>query len=58
MKILKILGCVALIILGISITFTGAIMCDLNTPYTMTAIMVIMLGLVIGGAGVACLVTV
>lgn len=58
MKTLKILGCVALILLGITMIFTGSIMWDLNTPYTITATMMIMLGIVIGGGGAVCLVPV
>lgn len=58
MKTLKILGSIALILLGITMIFTGAIMCDLNTPYTITAIMMIMLGIMIGGAGTLCLIPV
>ena len=58
MKILKILGCIILILLGVTMIFTGTIMCDLKTPYTVTAIMLIILGIVIGGAGFICLVPV
>lgn len=56
MKILKILGCVALILLGIAMIFTGSIMYDLGTNYETTIYMLILFGFITATIGSMCLI--
>jgi hypothetical protein len=51
MKTLKILGCIALILLGISVIFIGAIMCDLGTKYETTTFMLLLFGFIFAAVG-------